>query len=264
MCAATATTCIVALAACDPHRGGPPAGKASSEWTRSYALQPGGEFQIVGANGSIDVQGTSASTIEVKAERIVKAATDQMAQSMTSRVRIIEDTSPDKVVLRSEGLEGITLGVEVEVNFHVTAPPGTRLRLHTSNGNLSVAKMDGALVLSNTNGEVTGSALRGGLDVRATNGAVTIDLASVSKDPVEVKATNGTIDLTVPADAGANFDVTTTNGSVVTGELALQRTGEQSTRRMRARLNDGGTPITVTTTNGDVRLHAATAPTPTP
>ena len=46
------------------HRGGPLPGHASSEWTRSYAIQPGGEFQVVGAGGTIDVQGTTNPAIE--------------------------------------------------------------------------------------------------------------------------------------------------------------------------------------------------------
>lgn len=245
-------------------RGASLTGKASSEWTRSYTLQPGGEFQIVGATGSIDVHGADTSTIEVTAERVVKAATDSTAQSMVARVRIAEDVAPDKVVLRGEGLEGITLGVEVVINFHVTAPPGTRLRLHSNNGDVTITGMDGALVASSTNGGIHATAIRGGVDARSTNGAVALELAAVSKDPIEVRATNGTIDLTLPADASANFDVTTTNGSVDTGTLPVQKTGEQSARRMRARLNDGGTPITLTTTNGNVRVHPASSSRPTP
>ncbi|MFN7981538.1 MAG: DUF4097 family beta strand repeat-containing protein [Vicinamibacterales bacterium] len=256
---------MVPLAACDQHRGGGLAGKASNEWTRTYGLNPGGEFQIVGATGSITVKGSETPSIAVKAERIVKAASDSMAQEMVSKVRIVEDVAPDKVVLRNEGLEGIVLGVEIEVNFDVAVPVGTRLRLHSNNGDVNVSNVDGAVVISSTNGDVTGTALRGGLDVRSTNGRVKIEMGAVSKDPVDVRDTNGTIDFTLPPTANANLDLSTTNGSFNRGTLPMELTGEQTKRRMRARMNDGGTSITLSTTNGNIRLHATgEAATPAP
>lgn len=256
------------LAACDQHRGGGLAGKASDEWTRSYGLSPGGEFQVVGASGSITVKGSETPAIAVKAERIVKAANDSMARELVSKVRIVEDASPDKLVLRNEGLEGIVLGVEVQVNFDIAVPVGTRLRLHSNNGDVDVTNVAGAVVISSTNGDVKGTALRGGLDVRSTNGRVTLDMASVSKDPIDVRNTNGTIDLTLPPSASANLDLSTTNGTFNRGTLPMELTGEQTKRRMRARMNDGGTPITLSTTNGNIRLHATgdapAAPAPAP
>ncbi len=244
------------LTACDPHRGGGLAGKASSEWTRSYGISPGGEFQIVGASGSITVKGAETPSIAVKADRVLKAATDSMAQELVSKVRIVEDVTPEKIVLRNEGLEGIVLGVDIAVNFDVTVPLGTRLRLHSNNGDITVTNVDGAVVVSSTNGDVTGTALRGGLDVRATNGRVKIEMGTVSKDPIDVRNTNGTIDLTLPPTANANLDLSTTNGSFNRGTLPMELTGEQTKRRMRARMNEGGTAITLSTTNGNIRLHA--------
>jgi len=256
---------VAGLSACDKHRGGGLPGKASSEWTRSYGLNPGGEFQIVGASGSITVEGGDTPSVAVKAQRTVKAANDAMAQEMVPKVRIVEDVAPDKIVLRNEGLAGIVLGVEIDVDFDVTVPVGTHLRLHSNNGDITVSNIDGAVVVSSTNGDVTGTALRGGLDVRSTNGRVKLEMAAVSKDPIDVRNTNGSIDLTLPPIANANLDLSTTNGSFNRGTLPMELTGEQTKRRMRARMNDGGTSITLSTTNGNIRLHStADAGTPAP
>src|SRR6185295_18597051 len=102
----------VALAGCDVHRGDSLPGRASDNWTRSYALSSEGEFQVVGAIGSVDVQGGPGSTIEVRAERVVRASSDAVAQPIVSRVQISEDVTPDRIVLRSEGLGGIMIGVD--------------------------------------------------------------------------------------------------------------------------------------------------------
>ena len=246
------------VAACNPHSRGPLPGRASSEWTRSYAIQPGGEFQVVGAGGTIEVQGTTNPAIDVKAERVVRAATDAMAASMAPRVRISEDVTPDKIVLRNEGLGGITVGADIEVNFHITVPLGTKLRLRSANGDITMTNVDGTIVASSSNGAIVGKALRGGIDARATNGSITIDMAAVSKDPIDLRATNGAIKLSLPPTANANVEATCTNGSVDYSGLPLQLAGEQTKRRTRGRLNEGGTPIDLTTTNGDIQLLAST------
>ena len=245
----------VALAGCDMHREGPLPGRASDEWSRSYTLADGGEFQIVGAVGSIDVRGGSGPAIEVRAERIVHARSDEAAKPMVTHIRIGEDVTPDKIVLRTEGLGGIVIGADVEVNFHVTVPPSTRLRLRAAGGDITVADVEGAVVVSSTNGSISGKALRGGVDARSTNGNVTMDLAAVSKDPVDLRAVNGAVTLSLPSTANANVEANCTNGTIDVADLPLEILGEQTKRRSRGRLNEGGTPVEVTTTNGDIHIR---------
>ncbi len=177
----------LAVAGCDMHHGAPLEGRASDEWTRTYTLDPGGEFQVVGAVGSIDVKAGSGSTIDVRAERIVRARTDAAAQPMVTHVRIGEDVASDKIVLRSDGLGGIVVGAEVEVNFHITVPAATRLRLRATGGDITLADVTGAVVASSTNGGIVGKGLGGGVDARSTNGPITIDLAALSRDPVDLQ-----------------------------------------------------------------------------
>ena len=124
---------------------------------------------------------------------------------MAPRVRISEDVTPDKIVLRSEGLGGITVGVEIEVNFHVTVPAGTKLRLRSANGDITMTNVDGTIVASSSNGAIIGKALRGGIDARATNGSITIDMAAVSKDPIDLRATNGSHPVVAAADGKRQY-----------------------------------------------------------
>lgn len=235
--------------------GGPLQGRATDTWTRSYTLQEGGEFQIVGSNGTIDVRGGTGTAIEVNAERVVRAQTDSAAAGIASRVKIGEDVAADRIVLRTEGLGGIIIGVEIAVNYHVTVPASTRLRLHTENGDVTIAGVTGAVIASATNGTLTGTALGGGVDARATNGTIAMDLASVSKDAVDLRTTNGEITLTLPASANANIEASCRNGTIDIADLPIELMGEQNRRRARGRLNEGGTPVEASTTNGNVRIR---------
>jgi hypothetical protein len=229
--------------------------RASDEWVRSYTLQEGGELQIVGGVGSIEVQGGPGSTIDVRAERVVRAATEALARPMVERVRIAEDVAPDKIVLRNEGLGGVVIGADIEINFRITVPASTKLRLRAAGGRITVTDVQGGVVASTTNGPISGTNLGGRVDARAVNGGVTLDIGTVGAEPVDARATNGSIDLRLPPGANANVEATTTNGSIVVDELPLQPMGEQSSRRVRGRLNEGGTPVALTTTNGDIRVR---------
>jgi hypothetical protein len=257
----TCRTAVIALAvagalasACDIHHGGSWPGNASDTWTNTYTLAPGGELQIVNSNGTIDVQAGSGPGIEVKADRIVHARSDAQAQSMASKVKIAEEIAADKIVVRTEGLGGVVLGAEIEVQYHVTVPAATRLRLRTGNGAVSVANLEGSVVASVENGDLTGTNLEGGVDMRTTNGAVTVTLAAVGQDPVDLRAVNGAIELTMPKDANANIAANVRNGQLDLGALAFEPLGEQTKQRARGRLNAGGTPVEVSTINGNLTI----------
>lgn len=229
--------------------------RASAEWIRSYTLEPGGELQIVGGVGSIEVAGREGDTIEVRAERLVRAATEALAKPMVERVRIAEEVAPGHIILRNEGLGGVVIGADVEIDFHVTVPPSTKLRLRAARGGITVSGVDGTVVASTTNGPINGSGLRGGVDVRTVNGPVMLDIAALGTAPLDVRATNGNIDLRLPAGSDANIDATVINGSINIEDLPFEPMGEQSKRRVRARLNRGGVPVELSTTNGGIRVR---------
>jgi hypothetical protein len=70
----------------------------------------------------------------------------------------------------------------------------------------------------------------------------------------------------VPESAKADISASCTNGGISVTGVKLE-ISEQSRRRLEGKLNGGGTPIELHTTNGGVRLRskaAETRPAPTP
>ena len=109
------------LAGCDLSLGHLTA-RATDEWSRSYPLEAGGEIRIVNTNGKIEIEGTDGSTVEVKAEKIARGATDTAARELLPRIVIKEDIKPDRVSLETERMSGIMIGAAFEVRYHVRAP----------------------------------------------------------------------------------------------------------------------------------------------
>lgn len=231
------------------------AGRATDEWTHTYPLSAGGEIRIVNTNGRIDIEGTGGSTVEVRAERIARGATDQSARDLLPRIVIKEDATPERVSLETEKISGIMLGVSFEVRYHVKAPKGAAVNATNTNGQVVLTGLTGKVRARTTNGGVKGDSLAGGVDARSTNGQVSIDLASIGSERITLHTTNGGVVLTLPESAKADLNASVTNGGISVGEFQNIDVGEKSRRRFEARLNGGGTAIELQTTNGGVRIR---------
>ena len=246
-------TLALLLAGCDLSIGSL-TGRATEEWTRSYPLAAGAEIRIGNTNGRVEVEGVDGSTVEVRAEKIARAATDTGARELLPRITIREDVQSDRVTVETERLSGIMIGAAFEVRYHVRAPRGAVVNVTTTNGGIGLTALTGKVVAHTTNGGVTAKELTGGIDARSTNGGVTLDFASLGSEPVSARTTNGGVVVTLPSSTKADVSASCTNGGIIVSpDLTLSVT-EQSRRKLEGRLNGGGTPIELRSTNGGVRI----------
>jgi hypothetical protein len=235
------------------------AGRASDEWVRSYELRPDGEIQVSATNGSIDLEGYDGKTVEVRAERIARAATDNAARELVSKIAINEDVAPDRVAVRTEGVSGLLIGVSYQVKYYVRAPHSVVARMRVTNGVVTAKRFAGHLIATSTNGGIVGEELGGKLEARSTNGTVRISLQQVAPGGVSLRTTNGRVDLSLPESAKADLSAECRNGAVSVEGLPIEASGEQSRRAVHGKLNGGGAPIDVETTNGAIRIRPLAA-----
>ena len=167
------------------------------------------------------------------------------------RVDIAEDVRPDASI-DTQGLSGLKIGASVEVNYHVMVPRTALVRARATNGEIVVEGISGRLVATTTNGAVSAREMSGGVEARATNGRIAIEMNAMGTDPIDIRTTNGAVDLKIPKNAKAYVTANSVNGGIDMTALTLELMGEQSKRRVRGRMNDGGIPIDVATTNGRI------------
>lgn len=234
---------------------GPLLGKATEEWTKTYPLAAGAEVRIDNVNGKVDIEGVDGSTVEVHAEKIAHATTDAAARELLPRISIKEDVTPARVSISTERLSGVMIGASFEVQYHVKVPKGAIVNAMTTNGGVTLSNLAGNVAARTTNGGVKGTDLAGAVEARTTNGGVVIDLVALGKDKVFLSTTNGGVTLTLPDTAKADVLATCTNGGISVTGLKLETT-EESRRRLEGKLNGGGTPIELHTTNGGIRVRA--------
>ena len=221
---ALAAPLLGVLAGCEMSVG-PLASQVSETWTHTYPLAAGGEVQIVNTNGRVEVEGVEGSTVEIRAERIARAATEEGARQLLPRIAIKEDVTPDRVSVQTERMNGLMIGAGFEVRYHVKAPKLATVRATTTNGQIGVTALGGKLIAQTTNGGVSAKALSGGVDARTTNGGVSVELAALGADKVELRTTNGGVALTLPETAKANLAASCTNGGIDVSGIKVETTG---------------------------------------
>ena len=231
------------------------AGKASDEWVRSYELRPAGEIDVSATNGTIDLEGYDGKTVEVRAERTAQAVSDEAARELVSKIEIGRG-QPRPRHNSHRGRQRPLIGVSYQVKYYVRAPHSVVARMRVTNGVVTAKRFSGHLVATSTNGGIVGEELGGKLEARSTNGTVRIALREVDPAGVTLRTTNGRVDLSLPASAKADLSAECRNGAVSVEGLAIEAFGEQSRRSVHGKLNGGGAPIDVETTNGAVRIRA--------
>lgn len=247
---------LVAEAACQSPGGARQDARATDEWSRQLPLTGDGELEIINTSGAIEVEGTTDAVVDVRAERVARATTEQGARDLLTHITIRDESVPGRVTIQTERIGGVLIGVSFDVNYRVKAPASATIRTRTANGSTTITGASGRLVVNDVNGDVVGRGISGGIEARAVNKNIDIDVVQVGRDPIDLRAVNGHVQLTLPGGANANLSATSTNGFIDVTGLTLEKFGDENRRRVRGRLNAGGTPIELNAVNGDIHVAA--------
>lgn len=229
----------------------PVSGRASDEWQRTYTLAPGASVEIVNVNGRIRVTRGTGSQVEIRAERIAKASTDQAAKELLAQVRLEETVGDGGVKIETKAPRWRGRG-GVEVRYDVTVPDGMSVAVRTTNGAIDLDRVVGDVTAATVNGGVDGAGLAGRVDASTTNGGIDLQVTAV-RDGVRAKTVNGGVSVVIPRDTRAQVVASVVNGGISLDNLALEES-VRNRRRLEGKLNGGGPRIELDAVNGGVRL----------
>ncbi len=231
--------------------------KAQDEWSKTYSFTPNGRLELVNTNGLIEVLATDNPQIEVRAERIARANTEDAAKELLKQVQIKETVAPDQVRLETSLPSSVGFGRSGEVRYHLKVPAGLSVRLHNTNGVVRVEGLRGEVKAETTNGGVRGRDLSGAVDASTTNGGVDLEINALAPGGIKAETTNGGVQLTVPENVKADFSANTVHGGVNVSGFTVD--GETSRTRVAGRVNGGGPRIALETTNGGITVRAGSS-----
>jgi hypothetical protein len=96
-----AVAAVVATSACDIAMADLRQ-KETAEWRKTYDLKADGRLEISNVNGKIDVEPSTGNSVEVVAQKSVRAASVEAAKDALGRIEIQETVSPESVLRRNE------------------------------------------------------------------------------------------------------------------------------------------------------------------
>jgi len=228
--------------------------EARDQWKKTYTLTDGGSLEIHDTNGRIEIRTGDGNTVDVVADRVVNATTDEAAHDALNRLEIAETVSPDRVVLDAATHSlGFQFHLSQRVDFVVHVPRSTAVKLVSTNGNIDVADLGGSFRVETTNGKVKATGLSNSASVSSTNGAIALEFAKLGDDGITCDTTNGAIQISIPRDSKARVSARVTNGTIATSDLELAAS-EQSRHRLDATIGGGGPAIRLETTNCLIEL----------
>ena len=160
----------------------------------------------------------------------------------------------------------------LQIDYEVTLPAGTALRLATVTGDLDLQNLTGEITAKTVSGDLQFAGLSGVVTARTISGSVkfahrgprAVSVKSVSGDvhlttekggATDVASVSGNVDVTWPAAEGADLSLRS-----VTGEVYADPAVTFSNRRehslvgytLKGTLGSGGTPVQIESVSGDV------------
>jgi DUF4097 and DUF4098 domain-containing protein YvlB len=131
--------------------------------SRSVRVGAQGELDLQNMSGSVTVTRGSGNDLKIEAVKKARASTDEAAREMLQLVKIdiVERAGRVEVRTRYPHFEherprrGEHRNISVSVAYNITAPAGTRMRINSMSGHISVSDITGELTLEAMSGHVT-------------------------------------------------------------------------------------------------------------
>jgi len=230
---------------------------------RRFSISPGNDLRIKVSGGDVAI--TSWNRDEV----YIKVLGNDNAEE---KLDFIFNNSDSYVELETKSkrsffnwFSNISLRIEVKV------PEKFNADIHTSGGDINLAKVEGTIEMHTSGGDVVCSDFLGSLDVstsggdinlnggntsivaHTSGGDITLDYSGVNKG-IDVSTSGGDVTIMLPHDFNADMELSTSGGDVGCN-ITMNNASKLSGHKIIAELNDGGPGLIAHTSGGDIDVR---------
>jgi hypothetical protein len=209
-----------------------------------------GHLAVAGRNGSIEVTGEDRRDILLEAQVEAQAPSRDEAEAIEHKIQILTNGEIHADGPQSSGWSRQSWSV----SYRLRVPRRLEANLHTENGSLKLADLDGAITAETSNGSMTLSNLAGDVNAHTVNGSVRVSLEGNQwkGGGLSARTTNGSVSVSAAADYSAHLVADTVNGGVHVGfPVTVQgRIGHH----IDSNIGQGGSTLRFETVNGSLRL----------
>jgi DUF4097 and DUF4098 domain-containing protein YvlB len=132
------------------------------------------------------------------------------------------------------------------------------LRLGSSDGNVVIRRASGTLEARGADGHMTIDGQFTGVQLHTSDGNLDFTLAAGSQlnAASRIESSDGHVSVHVPSTLAADLDITTSDGHVDCSLPLTMDHYDSRGKHLQGRMNGGGTPLSVHTSDGNVRIAA--------
>jgi len=141
----------------------------------------------------------------------------------------------------------------LRIDYDVTLPAGTALRLNTISGDLDLSGLSGPVTAKTISGDVLSKGLTGELTLRTISGDVKV--TELGGKAVDATSISGNVDVSWPAAQGADLRLKTISGEVYADPAVTFSNLKQRVYvgyELHGSLGSGGPLVTLHSVSGDV------------
>jgi DUF4097 and DUF4098 domain-containing protein YvlB len=279
-------TSVMVLACGAPERAQNSDFKERDEINQTYQLPTGARVEVSSIRGPVEITTGDSATAEVRIIRSARTRADleyhkiEVEQSGNSLVvRGIQDPEqrrhqnmqvdhhvilklPRRIDLAVSSVSGWIKVGDIDGQTNVSSISGSA-RFGDVGGKLQVTSISGSLKLGNVGADarvtsISGSVdlgqVTGSLEVTSVSGGLNATLVSLSPEGIHIKSISGSVEIGFKSDVNADFSAEHVSGQVSLDMPNVTRDSEEKSSSVRARIGAGGTPITISSVSGNIRL----------
>ena len=261
--------------------------KERDEFNQTYQLAPGARVEVSSIRGRVEISNSDTTTAQVQIIRTARTPDDleyhkiEVSQSGNTLVVRGEQWNeqrrgrniqvnhevilklPRSIDLSVSSVSGPLRAGDVDGQTSVSSISGSA-RIGNVGGKLNVTSISGSLEVGNVGAEahvtsISGNLrlgqVNGSLEVLSISGGVNATLTSLSPQGIQIKSVSGSIEIGFKSDVNADFNAQNISGDVFLDVPNVIRESEENSSNVRARIGVGGTPITIQSVSGSVRLR---------
>ena len=256
------------------------------EINQTYQLAPGARVEVSSIRGSVKIVNADTATAEVRIIRTARTRADleyhkiEVAQTGNGLVvRGVQEPDerrgqniqvnhevilklPRRIDLSVNSISGSLQAGDVDGQLHVSSISGSvntgnisgKLQVSSVSGNLEVGNVGAEARVTSISGNVGLGQVNGSLNVSSVSGGVKTTLVSLSPQGIHINSVSGSIEMGFKSDVNADFSAEHISGQVYLDVPNVIRDSEEKSSSVRARIGAGGTPITISSVSGNIRL----------
>ena len=208
-----------------------------------------GQVAVSGTNGGIAVVGENRQNVALEAQVVAQASNRSDAETIERAVKVLTGGT-----IHAEGPQFRGEHKSWYVNYRLHVPRHLAANLHTENGAISLAGIDGRIQAETTNGGLSLENLAGDVHASTVNGGLSVKLAGDSwrGAGLHAQSINGGVSVSAPEGYSAHLVAETVNGGISVG---FPVTVEGRLRNhLDTNLGRGGATVDLQTVNGGVSI----------